>query len=76
MKNVDVIVIGGSYAGMAAALQLARGRRQVAVIDAGIRRNRFAKSFPWSFRAGRKSSSAYRKRGKSPAAQLPQYHMD
>lgn len=38
----DVIVIGGSYAGMAAALQLARGRRQVLVIDAGIRRNRFA----------------------------------
>jgi thioredoxin reductase len=38
----DVIVIGGSYAGMAAALQLARGRRKVAVIDAGIRRNRFA----------------------------------
>jgi thioredoxin reductase len=27
---------------MAAALQLARGRRKVAVIDAGIRRNRFA----------------------------------
>ncbi|RYZ91678.1 MAG: NAD(P)/FAD-dependent oxidoreductase [Moraxellaceae bacterium] len=42
MKNFDVIVIGGSYGGMAAALQLARGRRQVAVIDAGIRRNRFA----------------------------------
>ncbi|OZY87378.1 thioredoxin reductase [Cellvibrio mixtus] len=38
----DVIVIGGSYAGMAGALQLARGRRTVAVIDAGIRRNRFA----------------------------------
>lgn len=38
----DVIVIGGSYAGMAAALQLARGRRQVLVIDAGVRRNRFA----------------------------------
>lgn len=38
----DVIVIGGSYAGMAAALQIARGRRQVLVIDAGIRRNRFA----------------------------------
>lgn len=38
----DVIVIGGSYAGMAGALQLVRGRRKVAVIDAGIRRNRFA----------------------------------
>jgi thioredoxin reductase len=38
----DVIVIGGSYAGMAGALQLVRGRRKVAVIDAGVRRNRFA----------------------------------
>ncbi len=38
----DVIVIGGSYAGMAAALQVARARRRVLVIDAGLRRNRFA----------------------------------
>lgn len=38
----DVIVIGGSYAGMAAALQLLRARRKVLVIDAGQRRNRFA----------------------------------
>lgn len=38
----DVIVIGGSYAGMAAALQLLRARRRVLVIDAGQRRNRFA----------------------------------
>lgn len=38
----DVIIIGGSYAGQAAALQLARARRKVLVIDAGLRRNRFA----------------------------------
>lgn len=38
----DVIVIGGSYAGMAAALQLVRARRKVLIIDAGRRRNRFA----------------------------------
>ncbi|KZY37604.1 thioredoxin reductase [Roseovarius sp. HI0049] len=38
----DVIVVGGGYAGMAAALQLVRARRTVAVIDAGMRRNRFA----------------------------------
>ncbi|MGY5778125.1 NAD(P)/FAD-dependent oxidoreductase [Rhizobium sp. LEGMi135b] len=38
----DIIVIGGSYAGMAAALQLLRARRKVLVIDAGKRRNRFA----------------------------------
>lgn len=40
--HYDVIVIGGSYAGMAAALQLVRARKSVLVIDAGERRNRFA----------------------------------
>jgi len=38
----DVIIAGGSYAGMAAALQLVRARRKVAIVDAGQRRNRFA----------------------------------
>lgn len=38
----DVIIIGGSYAGLAAALQLGRARRSVLVIDAGQRRNRAA----------------------------------
>ncbi len=40
----DVIVIGGSFAGISAALQAARARRRVLVIDAGSRRNRFASS--------------------------------
>ena len=38
----DVIIVGGSYAGISAGLQLARARRKVLVIDAGLRRNRFA----------------------------------
>lgn len=38
----DVIVVGGSYAGLSAATQLARARRRVLVIDAGQRRNRYA----------------------------------
>lgn len=38
----EVIVIGGSYAGLAAALQLVRARRKVLVVDAGVRRNRRA----------------------------------
>lgn len=39
MNTHDVIIIGGSYAGMAAALQLIRARRRVLIIDAGKRRN-------------------------------------
>ncbi|MCF3932005.1 NAD(P)/FAD-dependent oxidoreductase [Acuticoccus sp. M5D2P5] len=38
----DVIIVGGSYAGMAAALQLLRAYKAVLIIDAGERRNRFA----------------------------------
>ena len=38
----DVIIIGGSFAGLSAALQLARTRRPIAIIDAGTPRNRFA----------------------------------
>ena len=38
----DAIIVGGSFAGLSAALQLARARRQVLVIDAGLPRNRFA----------------------------------
>lgn len=56
--SYDVIVIGGSYAGMAAALQIARGRRQILVIDGGLRRNRFAA----------RSHGFLGQDGKSPAA--------
>lgn len=38
----DAIIVGGSYAGQSAALQLARARRSILVIDEGQRRNRFA----------------------------------
>ncbi len=40
----DAIVVGGSYAGISAAMQLARARRRVIVVDAAQRRNRFAKA--------------------------------
>jgi thioredoxin reductase len=40
--HYDAIVIGGSYAGLSAALQLARARRRILVVDAGQRRNRYA----------------------------------
>jgi thioredoxin reductase len=40
--NDDVIIIGGSFAGLSAAMQLGRARRKVLLIDAGLPRNRFA----------------------------------
>ena len=38
----DVIVIGGSAAGLSATLTLARSRRRVLVVDDGLPRNRFS----------------------------------
>ncbi|NMK44881.1 NAD(P)/FAD-dependent oxidoreductase [Achromobacter sp. Bel] len=38
----DAIIVGGSFAGLSAALQLARARRRVLLIDGGQPRNRFA----------------------------------
>src|SRR5215470_11502204 len=46
--SYDVIVIGGSFAGLSAALQLARARRRVLVLDSGKPRNRFAQ-FSYGF---------------------------
>jgi thioredoxin reductase len=40
----DVIVIGGSFAGLSASMQLGRARRRVALIDAATPRNRFSKA--------------------------------
>ncbi|WP_018182567.1 NAD(P)/FAD-dependent oxidoreductase [Kaistia granuli] len=38
----DAIIIGGSYAGLSAAMQLARAGRSVCVVDSHTPRNRFA----------------------------------
>src|SRR6478672_907599 len=39
MSDIDVVVIGGSAAGLSAALVLARARRRVLVVDSGAPRN-------------------------------------
>ena len=41
-KPYDAIIVGGSFAGLSAGLQLARARRSILVIDEGRRRNRFS----------------------------------
>ena len=38
----DVIIIGGSYAGLSAGLALGRARKRTLIVDAGQRRNRVA----------------------------------
>lgn len=38
----DAVIIGGSYAGLSAAMQLVRARRRVLIIDDGRPRNRFS----------------------------------
>ena len=40
--HYDVIIIGGSFAGLSAAMQLTRARRNVLLIDAARPRNRYA----------------------------------
>lgn len=60
--KVDFAVIGGSFAGLSAALQLARARRDVLVIDAGQRRNRFVDE------AGGHSHGFLTRDGQSPGA--------
>lgn len=54
----EVIVVGGSFAGLSAAMQLARARRRVLVVDAGLPRNRFARAAHGFFAQDGKAPSA------------------
>lgn len=42
-SDAEVAVIGASFAGLSAALMLARARRRVVLVDEGLTRNRFAR---------------------------------
>jgi thioredoxin reductase len=42
MRRFDAVVVGGSFAGLSAAMYIARARRSVCVVDTGSPRNRFA----------------------------------
>src|SRR3546814_8551748 len=41
-QRYDTIIVGGSFAGLSAAIYLGRARRSVLVLDTGAPRNRFA----------------------------------
>jgi thioredoxin reductase len=67
----DVIIIGGSYSGLAAALQLARARRTVLIIDAGERRNRSAAHSHGFLGQDGQTSGAIQARGKAEVLAYP-----
>jgi len=73
--SFDVIVVGGSFAGLSAAIQLARARRRVLVIDSGQPRNRFAAASHGFFGQDGESPSAILEHARAqvlayPAAQF------
>jgi thioredoxin reductase len=70
MDQVDAAIVGGSFAGLSAALYLARARKRTILFDDGVTRNRFARAghgflgldgrAPFEMRmAGRRDVSAY-----------------
>ena len=64
----DVIIVGGSYAGLSCAMQLGRARRRVLVIDAGQRRNRYASHSHGFSDAGRPGARRDCRRRQAPGA--------
>ncbi|WP_440222587.1 NAD(P)/FAD-dependent oxidoreductase [Dokdonella sp. MW10] len=70
----DAIVIGGSYAGQSAAMQLARARQRVLVLDAGMRRNRFAKASHGFLGQDGRAPEAIAAEGRSQVMAYPNVH--
>ncbi len=67
----DVAIVGGSYAGMAAGLQLAQARRNIVVVDAGKPRNRFASRARGFLTQDGKSPNAIAAAGYAELTQYP-----
>ncbi|MGO1849168.1 NAD(P)/FAD-dependent oxidoreductase [Microbacterium sp.] len=65
----DAIVVGGSAAGLSAALMLGRARRRVLVIDAGSPRNRFAEHMHGALGNEGTSPAELVQRGRAEAAE-------
>jgi thioredoxin reductase len=73
MSSVDVVVIGGSFAGLAAALQLVRTHTSVLVVDGGEPRNRFASQSFGTLGHDGKSASAILSESKAQLARYPSF---
>ena len=67
----DAIVIGGSFAGLSAATYIARARRSVVVVDAGLPRNRFAEHSHGFFAQDGSSPGAMIATARSQLARYP-----
>lgn len=67
----DAAVIGGSFAGLSAAMQLVRARRRVLVIDADLPRNRFARTSHGFFGQDGKSPQEIIRVGRSQLLAYP-----
>lgn len=70
----DAIIIGGSYAGLSAAMQLARAGRAVCVIDSGSPRNRFASASHGFFGQDGAAPRAMIRQGREKLAAYPTVH--
>lgn len=73
-RDFDAIVIGGSYAGLSGALQLARARRRLLVVDAGQRRNRFASDSHGFLTRDGHPAAAIAQEGRTQLAAYPTVH--
>jgi len=70
-KNFDVIIIGGSYAGLSAALSLGRAIREVLVIDSGKPCNRHTPHSHNFLTQDGKTPAAIAETGKEQVLQYP-----
>ena len=71
----DVIIIGGSFAGLSAAMQLVRAQRKVLLIDGNSPRNRFAKASHGVFGLDGKSPAEIREIGLSQLRAYPAFEL-
>ena len=69
--NFDVIIVGGSFAGLSAALYLARARRKVLVLDSGEPRNRYSSHSHGVFALDGQPGSELLKGGRSQLSEYP-----